>query len=96
METLAVKPVPLPPLPGYSADPDFTPPDHPFEMAIRRSIVDFLEFSVTCPRPACRRAGRCRDRNSICFDTRRADVAAGIAALVHDGYVDEDDEDAPF
>ena len=90
-----MKPIALPPLPDHSPEPGFTPPTHPQDRAIRRAIVDHLEFGHTCPRAVCRRAGRCRDRNTACFDTRRAEIVAGMAAVLYDGYL-ADDEDAVF
>jgi hypothetical protein len=33
-----------------------------------RRIVDFAMLWDVCERPACRRAGACRDREVICFD----------------------------
>jgi hypothetical protein len=68
-------------------------PLSPWELRLRRAIVDENEFWSDCPRPECGMAGACRSRSVACFDERRQDVVDAMIPFIYEGYLDENGEE---
>lgn len=85
----------LPPLPlflGLEPDPGRGPPP-PDDLRLRRTVADHLWLWARCPKPACRRAQRCRERTVPCFDIQRVRVVDAMNAFIYAGYRSDEDDD---
>ncbi len=83
---------PLPEIDGLELNPERYP-THPYDLRLRRAVVNHLEMWSGCPRPACRMAGGCRSRTVACFDERRPQIAYVMIPFIYEGYLNEDGEE---
>ena len=81
----------LPEIESLELDPERAGP-RPYDLALRRAVVNHLELWFDCPRAACQNACACRSRDVACFDERRPVITTRMERFLYEGYVDEDGE----